>query len=199
MYFEHLYSLWKPYKIPGKKQKMKKKKKGTPEKEETLFWKTHFNIPEIIEIPEHVVHLNLKESGITDDELLYIVKRIKKIDMLDLHYTGISNEGIKHLIKLDSLKELRLKGITGIDNGCMLYISQIKKLKFLHVRHTAVNVDGLKEILCLQNLKTVLVSDNDTQENIDKKMKEITASIPLCEFCVNNTNYAPKQPQSIGS
>ena len=176
---------------------MKKNKKLSPEQEEILFWKTSFNIPGINEVPEHVVHLNLKESGITDDELLYIVNRIKKIDMLDLHYTGISNEGIKHLIKLDSLKELRLKGITGIDNGCMLYISQIKNLEFLHVRHTAVNVDGLKEILSLQNLKTVLVSDDDTQENIDKKMKEITAAMPLCEFSVNNTNYAPKQPWEL--
>ncbi len=148
-------------------------------------------------MPEHVVHLNLKESGVTDDELLLIVNRIRKIDMLDLHHTTISNDGIKHLTKLENLKELRLKGNTAIDNGCMQYIKQIKGLEFLHLRHTSVNVDGLKEIVSLQSLKTVLVSDDDTQENIDNKMKQIAAALPLCEFTVNNTTYFPKQPWEL--
>lgn len=171
---------------------MKKKKKGTPEEEEILFWKTHFNIPVLNEVPEHVVHVNLKESGITDQEILYLVTRIKKIDMLDLHYTAISNEGIKHLVKTDNLKELRLKGNTGIDNGCMPYINRIKGLVFLHLRHTAVNAEGLRE-LSSQELKTVLVSDDDAREIIDKKMVEIAVAMPHCEFWVNNSLYSAKQ------
>jgi len=177
---------------------MKKKKKLSPEDTEKLFWKTGFNISAIEEIPEEINHVKIREGTvITDDELLFIAKRIKKIGMLDLYYSTISNDGIKHLTQLDSLQELRLKGNTVIDNGCMKFLNEIKSLEFLHVRNTAVNVDGLKDILSLTNLKTVLVSDEDTQENIDIKMKEITAALPNCEFNVNHTTYYPKQPWEL--
>ena len=176
---------------------MKKKKNLSLREEEDLFWRTHFNIHGINEVPEHVVHLNLKEADITDEQLLYIVTRIRSIDMLDLYYTTIGNEGIRHLAILESLKELRLKGNTAIDNGCMPYISQIKNLEFLHVRHTAVNVDGLKELFYSSNLKTVLVSDDDSQDNIDIKMMEITTAMPHCEFSINNIIYMPKQPWEL--
>ena len=149
---------------------------------------------DLSEIPEEVRHLNLNESSITDEELGLICRRIKRIDMLDLHATSITNEGIKQLLKLESLKELRLKGNTGIDDGCMPYINQLEHLVFLHLRYTAVTVKGLQQISDLHKLETVLMTDDLSEEEIDELMKDITRALPDCTFCVNQKTWYPLQP-----
>ena len=173
---------------------MRKKKSLTPEQEERAFWKSSFNFEQLEDIPEEVNHLNLKESSITDAELAYICKRMRRINMLDLHCTTITNEGIQHLTKLESLKELRLKENSEIDNGCMQFIKQLRDLVFLHLRATNVNVIGLKEITSLQNLHTVLISDDRSPGVIEAEMKVITKAMPDCFFSVNGQNWFPLQP-----
>jgi hypothetical protein len=172
---------------------MKKNKKLSPEEAEALFWKTGFHFAKPEDVPEEVRHVNMRESLVTDEEMGFLVKRIKRIDMLDLHETTITNAGIAHLVKLESLQELRLKSNKEIDNGCMVFLNQIPTLEFLHLRYTNVNVDGLKAIPALVNLKTVLLSDEvNSEETILEKMQSITAALPDCEFWVNGKGFFPK-------
>jgi len=173
---------------------MKKNKKISPEKKELLFWKSSFNINSLEEIPAEVNHVDLRESEITDEEMGYICQRIKRIGMLDLHYTTVSNEGIGHLLQLEWVKELRLKGNAVIDNGCMPYITKLTALEFLHLRYTAVNVAGLLYLSGLPKLTTVLLSTGEDEAFVTERMKEITTAFPDCTFQVNEKSWFPLQP-----
>ncbi|MDB5201034.1 MAG: hypothetical protein JWQ27_443 [Ferruginibacter sp.] len=173
---------------------VKKHKHANKEADERLFWKNGFGFNSLEDIPVKVEHMKLSGTDITAVELSYLAERIKTIGMLDLNHTNFGNEGIRALLKLESVRELRLKENEGIDNDCMEDIGQMPDLEFLHLRGTAVNVDGLTKITSLKKLSTVLVSDDREEEWIRKAMAPIVAALPDCSFSVNNIQFYPREP-----
>ena len=141
------------------------------------------------EIPVHIERVNFRIwDHVNDDHLLLMVSKVKSINMLDLDETAITNEGIKHLTRLEQIKELRLKGIAAIDNTCMEYLNKLKDLELLHLGGTAVTLDGLMKLSSLQKLKVMLLSI-PMDEEIKEKMLQLKALLPHCEFILNYKSY----------
>ena len=66
---------------------------------------------------------------VIDEYLELLATNVKSIDMLDLDETDITNDGIAFLTQMDFIKELRLKGISEIDNDCISHLNKIKKME----------------------------------------------------------------------
>jgi hypothetical protein len=167
---------------------MRKKKKEKLVEEQ--FWATFYymNIPKHIDgIPEHVerVRFRLYES-VYDEDLVMMVQGVKSVGQLDLDETYITNAGVEELVKLDSIRELRLKGCWSITNEAMPFICSIKGLELLHLGSTGITTEGFKEIGKLKDLKLLLISaDTD-----DEKLAEIFVQLPAnCQFLVNHKEY----------
>ena len=140
----------------------------------------------ICDIPPHVQHFRGRLSRVDDEDLNRIPELFRSIDRLDLDNTDITNEGVRHLVQLECIKELRLKDCSRIDNGAMQYLVQINSLELLHLGGTKVTIDGLANIKRLENLKMLLFSSNETDEVINEKLIPLTALLPHCEIVVNS-------------
>ena len=157
-------------------------------KKEAYFWKRHFNKApnELHLIPNKAGRFNYRDSEIDDEFLYWITLRIKIIDQLDLDNTLVTNEGIKHLSTMEAIRELRLKGCGGIDNGCMEYLNKITSLELLHLGSTSIDLDDLKELGLLQNLKLLLVSSGESEAVIKEKVAVLKQMFPHCKMNVNH-------------
>jgi len=168
-----------------------RKKKQEKLKEEQ-FWSTfcYFNLPKNrVTIPADLERVNFRIwDYVNDEHLLLMMSRIKSINYLDLDETDITNEGINHLTQLNHIKELRLKGIAAIDDGCMQSLSKLKGLELLHLGGTSVTLNGLTQLGSLQNLRVLLLSLTASEE-IREKMLELKKLLPGCEFIFNYKSY----------
>jgi hypothetical protein len=139
-------------------------------KREKAFWKKYFNFSVDLDgIPAAIEHASLRCTETKDEDLMFLVTGIKQIEVLELDQTEITSEGIKHVAKLQGLKELRLKDNYGIDNTCIPYVNQLSTWRLLHVGSTAITIDGLLKLTELLCLETLLFDANDLKE-IDDKM-----------------------------
>ena len=141
-----------------------------------------------IEVPRHVNQVRCRYYGANDDDLERMVKQVKSINQLDLDETDITDEGMKHLIELDYLREIRLKGCRKITDIGMEYICQFKGLELLHLYGTAVTINGFDRIGELKHLNKLLVE----ADGKDPKLEEIFALLPKdCELIVNYKQNPP--------
>lgn len=161
------------------------------ERREKEFWKNYFPAGNLEDLPTHFNWIKLSFTDVNDEELGFLVHRIKSINMLDLKDTAITCEGIKHLIKLEYLRELRLKESSSINDDCMEYITQLTSLTLLQINHTNITVDGLKNIAALSNLKSLYLSLDLNDQKIQTALKEIQLQIPQCDIIVNGKDYEP--------
>lgn len=157
------------------------------QRQEKEFWQG-FNIQDPEEAPHHVNHVDLRCSTITDHQLALLVSRIRSIEMLDLNETEITNEGIKHLTKLEYLAELRLKLCSNIDNDCIHFLSQLTTLKLLHVRSTSITIDGLVHLNGLPNLEKLFFSSHDTEITAEK-MNKLFQNLPKAEIIIDGNTF----------
>ena len=112
-------------------------------KAEKAFWAKYFNNPPAPEdIPTHCNHLSFRSSDITDEEIGFLTSRITSIGMLDLDDAHITAEALRHLVLVEHLGELRLKGCTELDNDCVNYLTQLKGLELLHLVGTNVTLEA---------------------------------------------------------
>lgn len=123
-----------------------------------------------------------------DDEFAFVMEKVKGVNMLDLNETDITNESIKLLTRLESVKELRIKQCRNLDNGCIEYLDQLTDLIFLHLKSTDITIDGLLKLTGLPHLKELMFSADD-MEGIEEKMLQLKAILPECNFTVNSRPY----------
>ena len=166
------------------------------DRKERDFWTRHFKVPENLdEIPKNIERVSLRKTDgpIYDNALDYITYRIRRILQLDLDDTEITNEGIEYLTRLDCLKELRLKGCSNLDNGCVASLIRIKELELLHLEGTNVTVSGLENIYMIATLRTLLISADRGEPETEEKLRNIAIQLPPgCEFIVNHKDYELK-------
>lgn len=161
---------------------------------EEKFWADFcdFNLPDgVNEIPTFFKRVNFRRYNVDDEGLLRMVGYVRSIVQLDLDGTDITNEGIRYLTQLESLKELRLKECMAIDNGCIDFLCEIQSLELLHLGGTEIIPDGLEKIGCLRNLKLLLISASEGEEEFLSKIE--AALPPDCEFLVNHKAYERKR------
>ena len=165
----------------------KKKLEKLKEKRFLASLRFYARLPDDVEeIPAHIKHFRCKDAGINDDWLEKMVSVVKSIDMLDLDENEITNEGVLHLTKLESLKELRLKACRLIDNESLDYLNQMTSLELLHIGGTGITIEHLVKLSGLNNLKTILVSSDLDKETVREILSPIGNELPQCEFIVNH-------------
>lgn len=165
-------------------------KKKRQKELEDRFWSDFFalSVPSHLnEVPTHIHRANLRITGATDDSLFWMVQQVKTINQLDLDETDITNEGIKHLLQLESVKELRLKGCNDIDNDCLQYLNVMPSLELLHLGGTPITPNAVLQLDKLTNLKLLLISAEPSDA---KYLEEIFVMLPSqCELLVNHKAY----------
>lgn len=176
---------------------MRRKKKERIKEEQ--FWENffYFNVPEgINELPRHLNHVRFRLYGVDDEGLAMMVPELDSITMLDMDETTITNEGISHLAKLHYIKEMRLKGCDGINDGCIRFINNIKGLELLHLGGTPITVDGIMQLF-LPGLKQLYISAG-YDDGTKAKLQRFTKAFPKCDVIVNHKDfdvYLGKSPQ----
>ncbi|BAP33238.1 uncharacterized protein CHSO_4201 [Chryseobacterium sp. StRB126] len=98
-------------------------------------------------------------SNLNDDGLAHI-SDCRKIEYLDVQDTEITNEGIKHLKKLENLKYLRLKENSQLTNDCIPDLAALDFLFDLQIHETSINEEGLKKFVALKNLEIYCFLEN---------------------------------------
>lgn len=160
-------------------------KKNRRERE---FWDRFFQAPENLDdIPGHMHWVKFSFSSITDEELGFFTDRVRSVNMLDLKDTRIGMDGIRHLLKMDFIGELRLKESLAIDDECMPFISQLTSLKLLQLNGTGVTTAGLKYLESLVNLEQVFLSLDMNDDENRQAVLAIKKRLPLCEVIVNGS------------
>lgn len=160
------------------------------ERREREFWYKYFQAPEdLADLPTHVNWVKLSFTDVDDEGLQFLVGRIKAINMLDLKDTNITAEGIRHLTKLESVRELRLKECRELDDSCMPYICQLTSLILLQINCTGITEEGLRHIGALKNLQTLFLSLDTERENVRATLYEIKRQLPSCDIVVNGKDF----------
>ena len=158
-------------------------------KKEKYFWKRNFNIDLLEDVPIEINRYNFRDTEVDDEWLFWITLRIKIIHQLDLDNTLVTDEGIKHLSKLESITELRLKGCHSISNACLGDLKKLTGLELLHLGGTAVDLSSIHELKVLKNLKMLLLSSDESEEIILEKAAILKGIFPFCEIIINGQSY----------
>lgn len=153
-------------------------------KREKRFWKTKYGSKSPKYFADYIPLLNLVGEDLDDEELGWLCNPLKSVGVLKLDENRISNEGVKHLLKLDSILELQLKN-NPINGNCIPVLNQLTNLSVLHVGHTDI---GLQDILGLGNLsKLELLLLNDDPQKVDTEIITQFQNVhPACKLVINS-------------
>lgn len=153
---------------------------------ESKFWK-HWHGISRKEVPSEIDKLNYRLENFDDQDLYWLTRRIKRIGQLDLDETLVTDKGIKHLTDLDSLLELRLKGLGEITDACIPFLNQITTLKTLHLGGTEVTAKGALGLNQLKNLELLFLPEQ--QGDVTECLNQLLEARPGCELIVNYQRY----------
>jgi hypothetical protein len=162
------------------------------EKKELFFWETNYGLKkgDLPQLSDKADHIRYRDSELTDEQLGYIVGRIKVIRQLDLDNTLITDEGIAHLTQLHSLVELRLKGCHWVTKKSIPYLNQLTDLELLHLGGTSITPEDALGLTALQKLKLLLVRDETaTADEIVEKAFQLQYLLPNCDININYQIY----------
>ncbi len=93
---------------------------------------------------EPSINIVLKDSAVTDDELM-LLKKLPHVQSLDLSHTQITDAGLVHLKDLVNLQHLDLTGTKVTDAG-MAHLQGLHNLESLGVGDTLVTAAGLSQL-----------------------------------------------------
>lgn len=168
-----------------------RRKKQEKLKEE-IFWNTfyYFNKPsEPGTIPSHFKRVNFRIwDQVNDDDIMRMNSRVSSIYQLDLDETDISIDAIESLTRIDFITELRLKGISELDNNCVKFLDKINGLELLHIGGTSITLDGILKMTASDKLKTLLFT-HEQNRPAREKMLALQQLFPSCNFIVNHKTY----------
>lgn len=107
----------------------------------------------------HVTGIDLNGCQACDDTVVTRIGRLNRLEWLELSDTSVTAEGLSHLIKMSTLRSLKLKGtavkVPGID-----HIGLLTGLEELVLQNSGITDVGLKPLSKLTNLKTLSVNGN---------------------------------------
>jgi Leucine-rich repeat (LRR) protein len=157
---------------------------------EKHFWRSHFNIGSLADIPLETDGFSGIDDETDDEFLFYITSRIPVIHQLYFKFTLITDEGVKYIGNIQKLKRLTLRDHKNITNESVPYLNKLVDLEYLDILKTKIQLEDLPGLYNLKNLKELYV----TSENPDREyllghvitMKEI---LPNCVLYINYESY----------
>jgi len=108
-------------------------------------------------------YIDLPNETVTDKNLVYLTQltNLKYLNMPSTHYVDpnmdkrlYTDQGLKELVKLQSLEDLRLAGLGVTDVG-MSYIAKLGNLKELSLFGCPITDNGLVKLKALKSLKSL--------------------------------------------
>lgn len=89
--------------------------------------------------------LSLSYARNVDDEALAEIEQLKRLEILHLTGTAVTDRGMPHLAKLKRLKILSLNYALVTDQG-LIHLADLKQLQTLDLRQTNVSVRGVDRL-----------------------------------------------------
>lgn len=160
-------------------------------KHEKDFWKRMFGISgqPLKDFHPTIGRLNFRDADLDDQELNWILDRARIIEQLDLDNTLVSDDSIRNLVRLEFIRELRLKGCRRVTPASLPYLSQLKDLELLHLNGTAITLEDLSALNDLPQLKLLLVSSDLDESSILQLVAQVYLQLPNVEINVNHRIY----------
>lgn len=153
------------------------------------------NLDCLLELPPDALHtLDLSRTAIIDESLLNIVhfsdlevlelaytavsdegaitvSSMEKLHTLGLTHTPITNTGLSEICKLTDLRELWLNG-TLIDDEGMVHVKKLTKLVLLGLSSTRVTSEGLTELYQLKDLLRLYMFNTALEEETASEFRK---------------------------
>lgn len=146
----------------------------------------------------NLMQLNLRNTLITDDQLVYI-QQIKKIEILELFATPVTNEGLKHLNGL-SIQKLALPNRTTVNDETIAIIKGLP-LSILDLSdHISITNASLKSIATMTSLVNLSLSNTKITDEafacIENLKQLEVLNVSRCNL-TNNIAFVLKSLPSI--
>lgn len=158
--------------------------------EEKHFWRNHFNIGSLSEIPTEIENFRSIDSEVDDDFLFFMTSRISIIPQLYFKFTLITDEGVKHISNIQNLAKLTLRDHKNVTNKSIPYLNKLVDLEYLDILKTKIQLEDLVGLFNLQNLKELYITSEDGDKEYYLKyvitMKRI---LPNCILYINYESY----------
>ncbi|MDZ4834313.1 MAG: protein kinase [Candidatus Melainabacteria bacterium] len=106
---------------------------------------------------KNVVHLELKNTRITDNSLRNLLK-MKSLTRLFAANNDITDDGVHHLSALKNLDELDLTS-TKITPASARFFETMPNLRILNLNKTKIDETGLRKILAMPKLQLIMIED----------------------------------------
>jgi uncharacterized membrane protein len=119
----------------------------------------------------------VNDRKVSDADLRDLLPLAKQVVWLNLGRTKITNEGLKTVAQLTSLRQLHLE-YTTIDDTGMKALSSLEQLRLLNLVGTNLHDEGLSNLAALKNLKKLFIYKTAVTpaaiEQFSQKTKGIT-------------------------
>ncbi|CCI39442.1 unnamed protein product [Albugo candida] len=105
---------------------------------------------------QNLVRLCVAETALTDESLIVLCKRLKKLQLLDISCTEVTDSGTILIDKLEELRELHMD-TPGITNRSLGRIGKLKKLARLNLFAANVTDEGVESLAQLEALHDLAI------------------------------------------
>lgn len=156
-------------------------------KEEKKFWKRHFRIEKLEDIPKEWSTLKRIDSEEDDKFFYFLSLRVTSILEIHLKETLVTDDGIKHISKFKDLEILYLRNHNKITKESIPYFNEIKSLQSLNITKTKITLTDLCKSLNNQSLKEVFISSEGSEENIEEKAFVLKERMPNCDVYLDTS------------
>ncbi len=156
-------------------------------KEEKKFWKRHFRIEKLEDIPPVWSGYKSIDSDNDDEFFYFFTLRVSSILEIHLKDTLVTDEGVKHIAKLKDLESLYLRNHRKITKASIPFFNEMTSLQCLNITKTEITLSDLCDRLDNQSLKEVFLDSEDDEESILEKAIILKERMPDCSVYLNTS------------
>lgn len=167
---------------------------------EKQFWWNFGQIKDSKDIPTEVSGVSgVDDPNYNDDYFAMLTDKVKIMHAIYLKETYITDEGVKHISKLQGLKSLTLMKHPKITKASLPFLNKLVDLEYLDIWDTEIILEDLAALNQLKNLKEVCIAsaikaedgsfhdlDND---QILEQLIVLEDLFPNCVFWVDFKKY----------
>jgi internalin A len=120
-----------------------------------------------------LVDINLKLTNVRDDGVAHLAK-IPTLKQLKLIKTKVTNAGIVHVKGMANLEGVDLQDVKTVDSACLNDLKGLKKLKFLRIYGNTFEGEGLAPLAEMGSLRTLSMQYTNLDDTTVKHIKGLT-------------------------